>query len=149
VTGPLALALAVLAGVFVAIQAAALAPLTRVVPPVVAAFWAQVLGVMTAAALVLVSRTQLAWPGSAWPWALVAGSCTIVIIASVGAAVTPLGLAVAVGTVTAAQLVTGLLLDTAGATGRAVPLTPARVLGAVLIVAGAALLFARTETTTP
>jgi bacterial/archaeal transporter family-2 protein len=148
VTGPLALGLAVLAGVFVAIQAAALAPLTRVVPPIVAAFWAQVLGIVTAATLVLLTRAHLAWPGSAWPWALVAGSCTIVIIASIGAAVTPLGLAVAVGTVTAAQLVTGLVLDSAGAVGRPVPLTPARVLGAVLIVAGAALLFARTETTT-
>lgn len=143
-TVPAAAALTVLAGILVAVQAAALGPLTRAVPPVLAAFWSQLLGVVAAVALVLASRTAIVWPGGAAAWAVVAGACTVGIVTVIGSVVGSLGLAVTLATVTAAQLFTGLALDAVGVSGRTVPLNAARVLGAVLIIAGVALLFGRT-----
>lgn len=142
---PLAAGLAVLAGVLVATQATALGPLTRSVSPVVAAFWSQLLGVASAAALLLVTRQALVWPAGAAPWALLAGTCTVGIVASIGAVVGSLGIATTLAVVTGAQLLLGLLLDTAGVAGRQVPLDAGRVIGALLIVAGVLLVFGRGE----
>ena len=142
-TVPLAAGLALLVGVFVAVQATALAPLTRHVTPVVAAFWSQAFGVVAAGALVLVTRQALVWPGGVTPLALVAGACTVGIVASVGAVVGPLGLATTLALVTGAQLLLGLVLDALGMTGRAIPLDPARVGGALLVVVGVLLVFSR------
>lgn len=138
-----AAALAVLVGVLVATQATALAPLTRQVSPVVAAFWSQLLGVAAATVLLLVTRQAPVWPGGAWPLALVAGTCTVGIVASIGAVVGPLGLATTLAVVTGAQLLLGLILDAVGVTGRAIPLDLPRVGGAVLIVVGVLLVFGR------
>lgn len=142
-TVPIATALAVFVGVLVATQATALAPLTRQVTPVVAAFWAQLLGVAVAAVLVLVTRQTLVWPGSAAPLALVAGMCTVGIVASIGAVVAPIGIATTLAVVTGAQLLLGLVLDTLGVTGRTIPLDAGRVIGALLIVVGVLLVFGR------
>lgn len=138
-----AAALAVLVGVLVATQATALAPLTRQVPPVVAAFWSQLLGVAAATVLLLLTRQAPVWPGGAWPLALLAGACTVGIVASIGAVVGPLGLATTLAVVTGAQLLLGLTLDAVGVTGRAIPLDLPRVGGAVLIVVGVLLVFGR------
>lgn len=140
---PLAAALALLTGVLVATQATALGPLTRQVTPVVAAFWSQLLGVAAAAALLLVTRQLPVWPGGVAPLALVAGTCTVGIVASIGAVVGPLGLATTLAIVTGAQLLLGLALDTVGVAGRQIPLDPGRVAGAVLIVVGVWLVFGR------
>lgn len=148
-TVPMAAGLAALVGVLVATQATALAPLTRAVSPVVAAFWSQLLGVAAAAALLLVTRQALVWPGGAAAWALVAGTCTVGIVASIGAVVGPLGLATTLAVVTGAQLLLGLALDTLGATGRQIPLDAGRVVGALLIVVGVLLVFGRGEQAAP
>lgn len=148
-TAPLAIGLAVLAGTLVAAQAAALAPLGRAVPPLVGALWVQVAGVLTAALIVLVAPVRLAWPGSAIGWAAIAGACAVGIVAAIGAAVSPLGLAATLAIVTAAQLLSGLLLDLAGATGRTVAMSPPRLLGAVLIVVGVVLLLGRGDAAAP
>lgn len=144
-TVPIAAALAVLVGVLVATQATALAPLTRQVSPVVAAFWSQLLGVASAAALLLVTRQPLVWPGGAAPWALVAGTCTVGIVASVGAVVGPLGLATTLAVVTGAQLLLAVVLDSIGVAGRHIPLDVGRVAGVLLIVVGVLLVFGRGE----
>lgn len=142
---PMAAGLAAFVGVLVAVQATALAPLTRQVSPVVAAFWSQVFGVASAVALLLVTRQALVWPSGAVPWAVVAGACTVGIVASIGTVVGPLGLATTLAVVTGAQLLLGLALDTVGASGREIPLDASRVVGALLIVAGVLLVFGRGE----
>lgn len=142
-TVPLAAALAVFVGVLVATQASALAPLTRQVSPVVAAFWAQLFGVAVAAVLVLVTRQSLVWPAGVAPYAVVVGMCTVGIVASIGAVVGPLGIATALALVTGAQLLLGLVLDATGVSGRTIPLDAGRVGGALLIVVGVLLVFGR------
>ncbi len=127
----------------VATQASALGPLTRQVTPVVAAFWSQALGVVAAAALLLVTRQAPVWPGSVAPLALVAGACTVGIVSSIGAIVGPLGLATTLAIVTGAQLMLALTLDTLGVAGRHIPLDAGRVAGALLIVVGVLLVFGR------
>jgi bacterial/archaeal transporter family-2 protein len=142
---PVAIGLAALAGLFVAVQAAGLGNLSRSVPPLVGAFWVQVFGVASAAVLVLLAPVGLTWPGAAVGWAVLAGACAVGIVASIGAAVTPLGLAATLAIVTAAQLLIGLGLDAAGITGRSVAMSPSRLLGAVLIVAGVVLVLGRAD----
>lgn len=142
-TVPIAAALAVFVGVLVATQATALSSLTREISPVVAAFWAQLFGVAVAAVLVLVARQAFVWPGGAAPFALVAGMCTVGIVASIGAVVAPLGIATTLAVVTGAQLLLGLVLDAMGATGRTIPMDAGRVGGALLIVIGVLLVFGR------
>jgi uncharacterized membrane protein YdcZ (DUF606 family) len=143
VTIPFAIGLAALAGLLVAAQAAGLGPLTRAVPPIVGAFWVQVAGVAAASLAVLIAPVSLAWPGPAIGWAVLGGVCAVGIVASIAAAVSPLGLAATLAIVTAAQLLAGLLLDTAGVTGRQVALSGPRALGAVLIVVGVVLVLGR------
>ena len=142
---PLAIGLAVLAGVFVAAQSAALAPLGRAVPPLVGALWVQLAGLLTAAVAVTLSPVKVAWPGAAIGWAALGGACAVGIVTAIGAAVSPLGLAGTLAIVTAAQLLMGLLLDLVGVTGRSVALSPARILGALLIVVGVVLVLGRGE----
>jgi transporter family-2 protein len=142
---PIAVGLAVLAGLFVAAQAAGLGPLTREVPPLVGAFWVQVFGLTAASTALLVTPVSLAWPGASIGWAALGGVCAVGIVASIAAAVSPLGLAATLAIVTASQLLVGLLIDAFGITGRAVALSPARVLGAALIVVGVLLVLGRAE----
>lgn len=143
VSVPFAIGLAALAGLLVASQAFGLGPLTRAVPPIVGAFWVQVSGVVAASVAVLVAPVTLTWPGPAIGWAILGGVCAVGIVASIAAAVTPLGLAATLATVTAAQLLAGLVFDAAGLTGRPVALSLPRVLGAVLIVVGVVLVLGR------
>lgn len=145
-TVPAAASLALLAGLFVAAQAAALGPLSRVVPPSVAALWVQLGGAVVAAAVVAVRSLPLSWPGAAIGLAVVAGGCTVGIVTAIAASVMTLGLGATIATVTGAQLLFGLALDAAGATGRAVPITWSRALGAVLIFAGCVLVLERSGT---
>ncbi len=142
---PLAVGLAILAGVFVAAQSAALAPLGRAVPPLVGALWVQVAGLLTASVAVFLSPVKLAWPGAAIGWAVLGGACAVGIVSAIGAAVSPLGLAATLAIVTASQLLMGLLLDLVGVTGRSVALTPTRILGALLIVVGVVLVLGQGE----
>lgn len=138
--------LAILAGVLVAVQASILGVFDRYVHPLSGALWVHVAGLVLA--LVLVGLSPVGWGLSgvrAYPWGLVAGVCGVGIVASVGAAVRPLGIGTTVVLVTATQLVLALALDAVGATGRVVPLTPLRVAGVGLVILGAVLIFGRTS----
>ncbi len=139
---PLAAGLAVLAGVLVAVQAALLGPFARHMHPFVAGFWVHAAGAAFAAAAVAATRLGWGWSGVAvYPWGLAAGLAGVGIVASIGAAVTPLGLATTIVVATATQFAVGLVLDALGWAGRAVPITATRLLGVVLVVAGALLVF--------
>ncbi len=141
----LATGLAVLAGILVAVQAALLGPFARHTHPLVAGFWVHVAGAASAAVAVFAARLGWGWSGVAtFPWGLVAGLAGVGIVASIGAAVVPLGLGATIVVVTATQLAVGLVLDAVGTVGRVVPITASRLLGAVLVVAGAVLVLDRT-----
>lgn len=139
---PLAAGLAVLAGVLVAVQAALLGPFARHLNPLVAGFWVHAAGAVFAAVAVAISRLAWGWSGiAAFPWGLAAGIAGVGIVASIGAAVIPLGLGTTIVVVTATQLAVGLVVDALGMVGRTVPITAPRLLGVVLVVAGAVLVF--------
>lgn len=142
---PFAAGLAVLAGVLVAVQAALLGAFGRHLHPFVAGLWVHAAGAAFAVAVVAATRLSWGWSGlMAYPWGLAAGLAGVGIVASVGAAVIPLGLATTIVVVTATQLAMGLVLDALGMAGRIVPITASRLLGVALVVAGALLVFDRT-----
>lgn len=144
-TKMLAGSLAVLAGVLVATQAAILGAFERHIHPFTGAMWVHVGGLVFAAVVVAATGLGFGWAGvRAYPAGLLAGVCGVGIVAAIGAVVTPLGLGTTIVIVTAAQLLLGLALDAVGITGRVVPLTAPRVLGVVLVAAGALLVFGRT-----
>ncbi|MFN2557120.1 MAG: DMT family transporter [Nitriliruptorales bacterium] len=139
---PFAGGLAVLAGVLVAVQAGLLGPFARHVQPFVAGFWVHAAGAVFAAAAVAATGLSWGWSGIvAFPWGLAAGLAGVGIVASIGAAVVPLGLGTTIVVVTATQLAVALVLDAVGMSGRVVPITVSRLLGVVLVVAGALLVF--------
>jgi uncharacterized membrane protein YdcZ (DUF606 family) len=142
VSAPFAAAVAVLAGVFIVVQATALGPLIRAVPPLVGALWVQVGGLVVVAVIVAVGPWSPTWPGTSLAAvAVLAGACTVGIVASIGAAVTPLGLATTLAVVTGVQLLLSLGLDATGLGGRTIPFDLWRLAGVVLIVGGVLLVF--------
>lgn len=137
--------LALFAGVLIVIQAALLGLFERHIHPISGAFWIHVAGVVFGAALVLVARTGWGLSGVvAFPWGLLAGVAGIGIVASIAAAVAGAGLGTTLVIVVATQLVLGFALDAVGVTGVVVPITGPRVLGLVLVVVGALLVYGRT-----
>jgi uncharacterized membrane protein YdcZ (DUF606 family) len=142
VSTPLAAGVAILAGVFIVVQATVLAPLMRALSPLVGALWVQLGGLVVVAAIVAVGPWAVSWPDTRLiPLAVVAGACTVGIVASIGTAVSPLGLATTLAVVTGVQLLLGFLLDTLGASGRTIPFDLWRLAGIGLVVAGVLLVF--------
>lgn len=142
---PSAAGLAVLVGVFVAVQAVILGILERHQGPLAAATWVYASGAVVGVAVLVAARAGWGWHGAGTlGWALVAGVCGVGIVAGIAAVVAPLGLGTTLVIITATQLVLGLALDAVGATGRVVPLTAPRVLGVLLVTVGAVLMFLRT-----
>lgn len=146
---PSAAWLAVLVGVFVAVQAVILGVLERQQAPLTAATWVYASGALVGIGAVAVARTGWGWHGTqTLGWALIAGVCGVGIVAGIAAVVTPLGLGTTLVIITGTQLVLGLGLDAFGVTGRVVALTAPRVLGALLVTVGAVLMFLRTPPST-
>lgn len=136
---------AVLAGLFVAGQAAVIGVLGMRVHPMTGAFWVHVGGTVFALAVVAAGRFGFAVPAvTTMSMALLAGAVGVGIVTSIGIAVGPLGLGTAVVIITGTQLVASFLLDALGVTGRVIPLTVPRLAGVALMVAGAILVFGRT-----
>jgi uncharacterized membrane protein YdcZ (DUF606 family) len=144
-TTTVAAGLAVFAGVLIVVQAALLGVFERYIHPVSGAFWVHVAGVVFGASLVLVARTGWGLPGVvAFPWGLLAGVAGIGIVASIAAAVAGAGLGTTLVIVVATQLVLGFALDAVGVTGVVVPITAPRLVGLILVVVGALLVYGRT-----
>jgi transporter family-2 protein len=77
-------------------------------------------------------------PGSPW-WLHLGGAHGLVIIACAAVTFPRLGAGPTMALAVAAQLATALALDHAGASGARLPLTPARLLGVLLLFIGAVL----------
>lgn len=140
-----AAAIAVLVGVFVAAQAVILGLLERQQAPLTAATWVYASGAVIGIGALALTRAGWGWHGAqTLGWALVAGFAGVGIVAGIAAVVGPLGLGTTLVIITGTQLVLGMGLDAFGVAGRVVPLTAPRVIGALLVIAGAALMFVRT-----
>lgn len=146
--GPAAL-VAVLVGVFVAGQAVLLGVLERQQSALTAATWVYTSGALIGLVALAVTRVGWGWRGgSLVGWALLAGAMGLGIVAGIAAVVGPLGLGTTLVIITGTQLVFGLGLDAYGVGGgQVIPLTVPRVIGALLVITGAALMFLRTPPT--
>jgi transporter family-2 protein len=99
-------------------------------------------------ALIVFGASTLAWllsgrgrpvdPAAPW-WMHLGGAYGLAIIAGAAFLFPRLGAGPTMALLVAAQLATALALDHSGATGVQLPLTPARIAGALLLVAGAIL----------
>ena len=146
--GPAAL-VAVLVGVFVAGQAVLLGVLERQQSALTAATWVYTSGALIGLAALAITRVGWGWRGgNLVGWALLAGAMGLGIVAGIAAVVGPLGLGTTLVIITGTQLVFGLGLDAYGVGGgQVIPLTVPRVIGALLVIVGAALMFLRTPPT--
>lgn len=143
---PTAVSVAVLGGVLIAAQAALLGPFGRAVNPFVAAAWVNVAGAVFSVVAMAVLRVGPDLAGlRTFPWGLLAGIFGVGIVASIGAAVTPLGVGTTLAVATGTQLVVAFAIDAAGLAGRTVPVDAPRVVGVLLIVAGVVMVFGRGE----
>lgn len=137
------LALGVFAGAMIAAQAPVNAELARSLgSPLAAAAINFVAGavLLTLVALLSTGGTGLRW-GAAPPWTFVAGGVLGAVYVTSAILLTPrLGAAAMMGLAVTGQLLASLALDHYGLLGLAQrDISPARVLGAALLVAGAGL----------
>ena len=104
------------------------------------ALWINAIVVLAGASLLwfVLPRAPLVAEPARW-WHYLGGVFGLVILASAAWAFPRLGAGATVALMVAAQLATALLLDHLGATSERIALTPARLLGAVLLLAGALL----------
>jgi len=139
-----ALPAAVLAGVLIAIQSAIIGAFGDRVSPFVVAFWVHVGGLMFGLVGVLVTRLdfRVAEVREA-PWVLLAGVAGMLLVTGIAVAVGGLGLASTLAIVTGTQLVVGFGIEASGLLGKAAPIDPVRLGGAVLIIAGVYLVASR------
>jgi transporter family-2 protein len=141
----LLLALAVLAGVFLPVQAGINAQLRQTLgSPIWATFVSFLVGTIGMLLVLFAMRTPIslggAWErGSWWHWTggLLGG--VYVLLAIVLAP--RLGAATLIAAVVAGQMLTSLLLDQYGLVGFPLhPITPARIAGALLVIGGVVLI---------
>lgn len=138
------LALGVLAGVFIASQAPVNAGLARAIgsPIAAAAISFAAGGVVLVVAALVTSRggALLRWEAPQ-PWQYVAGGLLGAVYVTSAIVLTPrLGAAAVMGLAVTGQLLAGLVLDHYGLFGLAQnPVSPARIAGALLLVAGVGL----------
>lgn len=137
-------AVAVLGGVLIATQASLLGPFGRAMHPLAASVWINVAGAVVGVLLLAVLPVGWGLAGlRSFPWGLLGGVCGVGIVAAIGAAVTPLGVGTTLAVATGTQLLVAFGVDALGLAGPTIPLEPSRLLGAVLLVAGAVLVFGR------
>lgn len=139
-----ATASAVFAGVLIAAQAAILGAFGERLNPYVASLWVHVGGLVFGLVGVTVARLgfHLDVVRQA-PWGLLAGVAGFLLVGGIAVAVSGIGLASTLATVTAVQLLVGFVLEATGILGRAVALDPVRVGGAMLMIAGVYLVVSR------
>ena len=104
------------------------------------AVWVNALVVFCGASVLwfVLPRAAAAGEPARW-WHYLGGFFGLIIVASAAFAFSRLGAGASVALMVAAQLVTALLLDHLGAGGERFAMTPARLTGALLLLAGALL----------
>lgn len=139
------LLLAVAAGVLLPVQAGLNAQLRSALgSPVAAALVSFLVGTAGLATIALLLRTPLplgrAWPATS-PWQWSGGLIGAVYVLAAIVLAPRLGAATLIAAVVAGQMVTSLVLDQYGLVGFPVhSLTPVRLLGAALVIAGVILI---------
>jgi bacterial/archaeal transporter family-2 protein len=140
----LAIPAAVFAGVLIAIQTVIIGAFGIRLNAFVASMWVHVGGLAFGIAGVLIARLGFHVDVvRETPWGLLAGVCGVLLVTGIGVAVGGIGLASTLAIVTGVQLVAGFALEASGLIGRAIPLDPVRVGGALLIVLGVYLVASR------
>jgi uncharacterized membrane protein YdcZ (DUF606 family) len=140
----LALAAAVAAGAFIALQAGIIGEFGERVPPLTVAFWVHLAGLAAAFVGVVVTGAEFQFGAvRAAPVGLLAGVLGVGIVSTVAIAVAPLGLGATLAIVTGTQLLLAFLLEASGVLGPVVRFDLARVGGVVLIVLGVLLVYGR------
>jgi bacterial/archaeal transporter family-2 protein len=137
----LALPAALFAGCLIAVQSAIIGAFGERTHPLVASTWVHVGGLALGITIVVLSPRlgfEFAVVRQA-PWVLLAGVAGLLLVTGIAVAVAGLGLASTLAVVTGVQLLVGFGLEASGLLGRTIPLVPARLVGAVLLVAGAYL----------
>lgn len=140
----IALAAALAAGSFIALQSGIIGGFGVRVPPITVALWVHLTGLV--ASLVGMALTGTGFHLAAvraYPIGLLAGVLGVGIVTTIAIAVAPLGLGATLALVTGTQLLLAFTLEATGVIGRTVALDPLRIGGAVLIVAGVLLVFGR------
>lgn len=140
-----ALALVIVGGAAAAVQAGVNGRLgADLRHPVLAALASFLVGTLALVLFVLVGRVPM--PSSdvlarvPW-WAWTGGFLGAVCVAAIIVAVPKVGAATTIGVLVAGQMLTSVVLDHCGALGlERHPVTPARLLGIALVIAGVALL---------
>ncbi len=141
----LALPAAVLAGCLIAIQSAIIGAAGERLNPLVASTWVHV-GGLALGVLILVVSPRLGFQFEVVrevPWVLLGGVAGLLLVTGIAVAVSGLGLASTLAVVTGVQLAVGFALESTGVLGRTIPLDPVRIVGALLLVAGAYLVVSR------
>jgi bacterial/archaeal transporter family-2 protein len=132
------LILAALAGVCVAVQTSLTGAAQRSLgPAVLVAISGLTTGFCALVVSFFVARPE--FTGRAVAYALASGVLGAVIVGSIAVAAGQAGVARALSLVIAAQLITGLVLDTLGVFGAGADFSIPRALGVALIIAGGAL----------
>ena len=135
-------ALGLLAGAAQAVQAAVNAQLRATLQnPIWAAFVSFLVGTVGLALLLLATRapTPAHWPSRPWEWT--GGLLGVLYVCAAILLLPRIGGGTMIGLFVAGQMTGGLLLDQFGVLGVPLhPTSPARLLGAVLVVAGVFLL---------
>jgi len=141
----IALPAAIFAGALIAVQSAIIGSFGERVSPFVASTWVHLGGLVFGVIGVLVApRLGFEWGAvRAAPWGLLAGVVGVLLVTGIAVAVSGLGLASTLAIVTGVQLLFGFVIESAGVLERTVALDPARVGGAVLIVAGVYIVVSR------
>lgn len=140
----LAVAVAVAAGVLIAVQTTILGAFGTRLPPFVASTWVHVGGLTFGVVGILVTRSSFHVDAVRQaPWGLLAGVAGLLLVAGIAYAVAGVGLASTLALVTGTQLLVGFVFESRGVLGEAVALDPGRLIGAVMIVGGVYLVVAR------
>ncbi|MFO7779980.1 MAG: DMT family transporter [Nitriliruptoraceae bacterium] len=141
----LALPAAVFAGVLIAVQSAIIGAFGERTHPLVASTWVHVGGLALGVTILALSPRlgfEFAVVRQA-PWVLLAGVAGLLLVTGIAVAVAGLGLASTLAVVTGVQLLVGFGLEASGLLGSTIPLSPARLLGALMLVVGAYLVVSR------
>lgn len=140
----LALGAAVFAGTLIAVQSVIVGAFGQRLHPFVAALWIHVGGLVFGAVVVLIGRMGLHVDVVRQaPWGLLAGVAGMLLVTGIAVAVAGLGLASALATVTGVQLLVGFGIEVARSSAPGETVTPVRLIGALLIVAGVYLVVSR------
>ncbi|MEX2324768.1 MAG: DMT family transporter [Nitriliruptoraceae bacterium] len=139
-----ALGAAVFAGTLIALQSVIVGAFGQRLHPFVAALWIHAGGLVFGAVVVLIGRMGLhVHVVRQAPWGLLAGVAGMLLVTGIAVAVAGLGLASALATVTGVQLLIGFGIEVARSPAPLTAATPARLVGALLIVAGVYLVVSR------